>query len=105
MASAGFAPDPQWGSIPGPSWGTTIPQTLCAHPDFRAWLHHWPRDAISTNYVHVLYACTIGLLCSPVKPVAPGTPVNPWNPGDPGEPIGPCWPASPVKPGKPISPG
>jgi len=33
-------PDHHWGYAPGPRWGSSVPRTLCAHPDFRAWLHH-----------------------------------------------------------------
>jgi len=33
-------PDPHRGSASGSRWGTSVPQTCCAHPDFRAWLHH-----------------------------------------------------------------
>jgi len=29
------------GIRPGPLWGTSVPKTPCAHPDFRAWLHYW----------------------------------------------------------------
>ena len=36
-----FAPRPPPGLSPWTSLGTSIPQTAYAHPDFRAWLHHW----------------------------------------------------------------
>ena len=36
-----FVPDPHQSSASGPRWGTSVPQTSCAHPNFRAWLRHW----------------------------------------------------------------
>ena len=43
LASGGFAPDPHRhrGSAPGPRWGTSIPQTLCALPTSKPWRRHW----------------------------------------------------------------
>jgi len=43
-------------SAPGPCWGTSIPQTPCAHPDFRAWLHHcfWEEIAAFTLAVVIV---------------------------------------------------
>ena len=32
--------DPHRGSVPGSRFGTSIPQSPCAHPYFRAWLRH-----------------------------------------------------------------
>jgi len=40
LASRGFAPKPPLGLRPSTPLGDFRPQTLCAHPDFRAWLHH-----------------------------------------------------------------
>jgi len=40
LASGGFAPKSPLGSAPRPRWGTSIPETPCAHPTSEPWLHH-----------------------------------------------------------------
>jgi len=45
---SGFYPQTSTGALPlGPHWGTSAPKTTCAHPDFRAWLHHWKQSITS----------------------------------------------------------
>ena len=47
LTSGASPPQPYRSSAPGSRWGSSVPHTLCAHPDFRAWLRHcrelWPR--------------------------------------------------------------
>jgi len=44
---AASSADPHRGSAPGLRWGSSVPQTHCAHPDFRAWLVK-PNERLST---------------------------------------------------------
>jgi len=63
---------PYRGSSPGPSWGSSVPQTFCVPPTSKSWLCHWAAV--------VCYMCSVASLQyhhhHPAAAAAAATPSN-----------------------------